>query len=638
MQNRPKGETGNLDDDLAYSMRSNEGRGCSNRHAVGDGSECGGSPERSSGSGKGSRPVRILKVAIASLLANIALTAAAMMLGVGEESLGAGAFAARFALILSVLLLVCAFRPSSRLYRTEVDWKDRRHLAAVLAIPIIVSLVLIPFSNLTNQREWLSNTGMNELYGMVDGNIYNHLTDSLLEGRVTLDLPHSDILDSLENPYVWADRIDANADAQEPIYWDYAYYQGKYYCYFGVLPCILTFLPYKAITGMDLGTDHVVVLFSILAIWSLLPLLENMRKKLFPKVSLGAFLIALMMAVAACGIFEQAFVPRVYEVPTTSGFMFCCLSLACWFRAKPDRDGSLSKGMLVLGAVLMGCTIGCRPQFTLAVVLALPIFWPEIRKRLFFSKKGLLNTACVIAPIIVVVIPFMLYNYVRFGSPTDFGAMYNITGADMTAFEYPGVRRSLGYVLQYFFMPFVPADGFPFITVVNDLNVWELTTNEPFYAGFVFLNPALLISFSLLGKKKRAQLRGKEMSLEFLCVACIALASFLAAFDGIYSGVNMRYFIDFSLLLTIPAIVCYWSGQELEADDKCGMELHACKNHVDSEQAALSRGKVSTAMLCLTLLGAYWYFLTFLSASHFGNLEWQSPEFYNLVKAMLFGS
>ncbi len=585
------------------------------------------------------------KLALAAFLIDVALSVIAWVLGAGSEAFGIDKFAARWALLFVAAAIIFAFRPSSPLHKSVVDWKNRKHLAAILAIPIIVSLVLVPFSDLTKQGDWLASTGFDAEYGTVDGNEYNHLADALLEGHVTLDLPHSEILESMDNPYVWADRTSANAEAQEPMYWDYAWYNGEYYCYFGVLPCLLTYLPVKALTGIDLATNHVVLLFAILLVWALLLLLKQMQQKLFPKLSLAAFLVGTVVAIAACGVFEQALVPRVYEVPTTSGFMFLCLGLACWFKAKPgseqlENDGvaaKVSKPLLVLGSLFVGCTLGCRPQFFVAVFLAFPIFWPEIRQRLFFSKKGLANTACAILPVLAAVLPIMWYNYIRFGSPTDFGAMYNLTGSDMTSFAWPGFMRSIGYVLEYLFLPFIPCSEYPFIQVVNNLDMWQVWTNEPYYAGFLFLNPALFISFALFDRKKRVQLREHGNSPMFLCLGCIVVALLLAAFDGIYSGVNMRYFVDFSLLLTIPALVCFWVSQEVRvetASKPAGKKKPVIPAVV---HMAPARSRVVTVMACLALLGMAMYFLTFLATSHFGDLQYTSPEFYSFMEAMLFG-
>ena len=50
------------------------------------------------------------------------------------------------------------------------------------------------------------------------------------------------------------------SEAGEWYNWDHAYYKGKYYVYFGVVPAILFYLPYYVITGTHLH-NHVLIFF-----------------------------------------------------------------------------------------------------------------------------------------------------------------------------------------------------------------------------------------------------------------------------------------------------------------------------------------------------------------------------------------
>lgn len=52
------------------------------------------------------------------------------------------------------------------------------------------------------------------------------------------------------DPYDVATRQRLLADGVSPVYWDYAFYQGHWYSYFGVVPALLLFLPYRAVTSL----------------------------------------------------------------------------------------------------------------------------------------------------------------------------------------------------------------------------------------------------------------------------------------------------------------------------------------------------------------------------------------------------
>ena len=75
---------------------------------------------------------------------------------------------------------------------------------------------------------------------------YGTLAHSLLNGRLDLEQDPPAAMQEMANPYDTAARQQAAPDAL----WDVAYYQGRYYVYFGVIPCLLFQLPFEALTEM----------------------------------------------------------------------------------------------------------------------------------------------------------------------------------------------------------------------------------------------------------------------------------------------------------------------------------------------------------------------------------------------------
>ena len=53
----------------------------------------------------------------------------------------------------------------------------------------------------------------------------------------------------LENPYDALNRDSDLINRDEDYLWDAAYYNGKFYVYFGILPVLVIFLPFYLITG-----------------------------------------------------------------------------------------------------------------------------------------------------------------------------------------------------------------------------------------------------------------------------------------------------------------------------------------------------------------------------------------------------
>lgn len=522
---------------------------------------------------------------------------------------------ARLAVMAIIYVLFEIFKPSSAIWNIKFFDMGARAKASLVIAFAISCMGMGAFSQLSGQAAWLEKGPVyNEgIEAVQDGNQYNHLADALLSGSLSLDLPSSPILDSMENPYDPALRAQLNKEAREPIYWDYAYYDGSYYCYFGVVPCLLTFLPFKALTGMHLRTDIVVVAFACLTLAASALLLVELAKKYAKDISLGQYLIGFILLGLSCGVLEQAFLPRIYPIPILSALFFTYMGLYFWIKAERQfaQSRTLNKAYLVAGSFSIALTLGCRPQFVLACLLAFPIFFDEIKQREFFSVRGIWNTLAVIVPFLIILAPIAWYNWARFGSWTNFGASYNITGGDMTSYTFNAVKIMVQF-LEYLFLPFQLISSFPYISTINTSPLLQklpmLFTNEPFYAGFMFLTPVTLCLFGLLFKKPRRAL--KERGGLILSVACLAIAAFDIVVASYVSGTNMRYFADFAWLLLIPTVLLLWS---LPSNDG-------------------PKGKLNPAIALLSLVGIGLYCWTFLGTDRFGALYIECPTLFNVVK------
>lgn len=526
-----------------------------------------------------------------------------------------------FRILVSTVIVTAAivFRPSSRLWTTELKDATKKMKAMLCALLAGALVIIALFSQISGQAEWLDqgavyNTGIEAIQ---DGNQYNHLADALINGSASLDLPVSDILLNMDNPYDPAERAKLNKEKQEDIYWDYAYYDGNYYCYFGIIPCLLTFLPFKLLTGLDLRTDIAVVAFAYFVIVSALFFLKKAQEAWFPKLSVGSFLTGAFCFIVSCGLLEQVFLPRIYPIPMLSALGFTLLGLGLWLSARTvyRNTGEWQQSRLILGSFCIALTLGCRPQFILACLLSFPLFYKEIRERQFFTKESISRTLAMILPFIAVAIPIAWYNYIRFGSVTDFGAAYNLTGGDMTSYRFIP-KKIAAQILEYLFLPFQIISTFPFISTINDSPLAaahpSLFTNEPFYAGFVFLTPIALILMLLFFKKYRQDLPSDAYRL---IITCLSLSVIVIVIASYVSGTNMRYFIDFGWLILIPTILTYWAI----STKNCGQ----CK---------------SLAMFpYIGLLGAGMYCWTFLGTARFGALVLECPTIWSAISA-IFGA
>lgn len=493
-------------------------------------------------------------------------------------------------------------------------------MKGIFCILLVCLLIFIAlFSQISGQAKWLEqgatyNTGIEAIQ---DGNQYNHLTNALINGSVSLDLPVSDILLNMDNPYDPSARAELNREEHEPIYWDYAYYDGNYYCYFGIVPCLLTFLPFKLLTGIDLRTDVAVIAFAYFVIISSLFFLKKAQEAWFPRLSTGSFIAGAFCFILSCGILEQVFLPRIYPIPMLSALGFTLLGLGLWLSARTTyrNSGKWQQNKLILGSFCVALTLGCRPQFILTCLLAFPIFYNEIRERQFFVKGSVGRTLAMILPFVIVALPIAWYNYIRFGSITDFGAAYNLTGGDMTSYKFIPKKIAV-QVLEYLFLPFQIISIFPFISTVNDSPLAaahpSVFTTEPFYGGFIFLTPVVLILTLLIFRQFR---KGLSSDVRNLIFSCLSLSLVIIVIASYVSGTNMRYFIDFGWMLLVPTVLTYWTASSKFP----------------------KKTKLLTAFPYIALLGVGMYCWTFLGTARFGALIYECPTIWNAIAA-IFGA
>ena len=134
------------------------------------------------------------------------------------------------------------------------------------------------------------------------GDMYSQmLTDALLDGRTSLDVELSDALSALDNPYDDTEREAEGLVRDEDYILDAAYYQGNYYVYFGVIPALLFFVPFKWMTGMYLSTGLMTfLLFGIYLIFLNMLMVKSIRKTL-PDTPFGLYLMGILLVDAGRG-------------------------------------------------------------------------------------------------------------------------------------------------------------------------------------------------------------------------------------------------------------------------------------------------------------------------------------------------
>ena len=435
------------------------------------------------------------------------------------------------------------FRPRSGIYRMRVDERRVRQNLAIAGYVVAWSAIIVAIARFAMPKPSGLNTGFMH---WVDYEQYQRLADALIHGHTWLDLKVDPALTTMANPYDYFARRSIAADGTHTFYWDHAYYNGHYYCYFGVVPALLTFVPFQLVTGHWMPTWAAMGVFTTLAVVFGTLLVRRLARDYFPKASLGVVWLVIIGFNVATNLFVYVYSPNFYGMPINCSIAVTLVGLWFWQVSKRP-DGTVNPWLIAAGSLCMALNFGSRPQFMAAWLLAFPLFWPQITKlRTLFSRKGLAPTIAAFVPFALVIPPLLAYNYVRFGSLFDFGQNYNLTGFDMTT------RSSSPYTVlpDLFNQWFQPVDTAMRFTFIMQVDTTMAGPNEPSIGGYFAIYPLAL--FALLFVLVRRQLRAHGVWA--MTVMMMALTAVVALFDCYKCGTAMRYYGDFAYLVMLSAL------------------------------------------------------------------------------------
>ena len=243
----------------------------------------------------------------------------------------------RFIAVFLALLTLYGLRPASGLWHRR--WLAGnvcdRAAAAVLGLVLAAFVVVVPFwepSNTGlatkdyNTAFWDGKSTVSFVYQQ-----YGALAHSLLNGRLDLEAdPPAELL-ALENPY---DAGARDAAQINDIHWDHAFYNGRYYVYFGIVPCLLFQLPFEALTGIqNLAYAPCMVVLGLLLLAACFGLVGQAVRRWFPRTTSAAYLLAVAAVVLGGQLYYLLVRPYIYEYAILCGAALLMLGLWLWLSA-----------------------------------------------------------------------------------------------------------------------------------------------------------------------------------------------------------------------------------------------------------------------------------------------------------------
>lgn len=421
------------------------------------------------------------------------------------------------------LMLLYACRPQSRLFTLLPESSAKQKLCTIVTALFLIALCTLPMG--VHPRWNGQDPGCRNQYELI--------AEAFLDGHLDFAYGDEDALLALENPYDPEERIET----QVPFHFDHAYYNGHYYMYFGVVPVLLVFLPYRVITGTSLTTYHATQLFTAITIAGLFALMHLLRKRFFPKMAYSVYWL-LACAFSVISVWYGIAQPALYCTAITAALALEVWSLYFFIRGVWVAEGENRQILFsAIGALLGALVFGCRPPIALANLLVIPMLVVFMKQRKF-SWKLLGKLVLAALPYVFVAIGLMWYNYVRFDSPFEFGQSYQLTIADQTQYtQLPGLEilpRLLKDTWSNFFAPQVLQAQFPYLSTVSVLGNF----------------PIFLLFLGLLSKPVRQLLKQEHLMPLVIGIFVVTLVINLA--DIIWSPILLeRYRMDFYFLLCL---------------------------------------------------------------------------------------
>lgn len=378
-----------------------------------------------------------------------------------------------------------------------------------------------------------------------DGDCYRLLTEAFANGRLSFLESPPQALKELPNPYDPTERANIN------YIFDSAYFNGKYYCYFGIAPVITLLLPFRLLTGLYMPTPFACFVYMLAMLFAVLFLYYNIAEKWFPDIGCMPFVSGAIAVVFGANLFWLIARPMFYELAVISALFYLFLGFALLIRCL--RGAKRPVLTLVFSGLCFALMVASRPTFIFYLAAAVPLLLPLIFRKQRLNFKNALG---FFSPLAVFAVILIAYNYARFGSPFDFGQRYQLTISDIRYNKATNLAALPGGLYHYFFAPLSVDLTFPFFHIVqsNPETSAGFYYNQPMAGLFNF--PLMLTLFCSVYIIKRMPEKRKDLKA-FTSILLVA-ALVMTYIDITLAGVLERYTLDIGPVLTFVCVILWF--------------------------------------------------------------------------------
>ena len=441
----------------------------------------------------------------------------------------------RLAGLFLLVLLVANFKKVIISSELKDDLSPYQKLEKVILLGGTLFFVIFIIQALANSSAYFIKYDELYLGGTSSNNIYYQQFAAYLKGQLHLDVDVDPRLATLTNPY------DPSKRAGMTVLWDHAFYNGKYYSYYGHAPIYLVMFPIYLVSGYVPSNLFILqfgVLFSIYAF-----LLVGIQViKLFVKKCSTTFLVLTLIAMVFGSLLftnnTYEYGGMVYRIPYAyaNGFLF----LTIYLFIKGYNASNWRFIYFIFTGLSLVFIVLSRPLEIIYLFLFVPIIIKMIKESNVEKKQIIIDYVPAISVVFIGAIFVCIMNYVRFESIFEFGEHYQLTVTDCrnNSLDIDGILPTIYHFfikkpkyneenkLLLYRSEIEKMDIHPYITSSVGLLFVPITL-------FIFLIPFVL---------------QKEDSLSFkiFIITSPLLVFFVAFINYCFAGVCPRYLNDFA--------------------------------------------------------------------------------------------
>ncbi|WP_297958946.1 hypothetical protein [uncultured Ruminococcus sp.] len=486
---------------------------------------------------------------------------------------------------LLVLCLVLIAIKEYRFYTVTYDRKKTAHIIAVGAMTLLVTFSGLLFS--APDQKLRNYPDIDDL--CVDPFVATY--DAFSKKQTYIDTEVDEKLAGMNDPY------DNNYRGQNGIsfMWDYAFYKGHYYCYFGAAPVLTYYAPFYKLKGSMPTMAMANNFFAVLGLLFMCTAILSVIRLLKLKANLLLLLLMMPTGAAAMGFWFAANCIDRYTLPCLAGLCFLMICLSAGMTAICTKKKIKQLILLFISGASLSLCVGSRPTISFCAVILIPYFIDIIRDKKQKKSSRAIQTACFLVPLMIGAVLIMMYNNARFDSPFQFGNIYQLTVSNAAANDL-----SLTYlpdaIGHYFIQLPRFRTSFPFIEAFpidrdNYQKFFYISSGCGALSYPVLLWGMFMLPYALGRKAEKPADRRRRLVI-WLCLAVSVITAWL---DFSMGGIVTHYIFDMTPLLFIASMTGVFRSCE-----------NPCKNRSRYvlSGVVMAATMVFTFALCFDLVGS----------------------------------